>query len=457
MRRLLPLYLLAALLFGACVPNVTLLTREPASTPTSEATPRLYTATPPPTPTPIPGIAEGPEIANGLQVNFWHGADGQTASLLAQMATEFNLSNPQGITVQITAHTNLAQLTEAIDAGQEPFDLLLTLPEQSQPRQEILVDLSPYASDPEVGIDSADIPPAFWQQSSLGDFRYGVPAIRSARFLFYNLTWAAELGFSQPPQTWEAFSEQACAANAWWKTDNDETNDGYGGLALDVAPNWQTPYGWLRALSGDLLSDGQLVFETDANLAAFEQLAELRSKGCAWLPGTVSNFEHLAARRALFITGSLGDFIEQKTALALAGSGDQWTVLPFPGDPAVVPVYGLDFSIHKSDNARQMAAWLFTRWMLEPTQQARWAKDAGLLPVRNAAQALLKSEFAATPQWGAAASLVKDAVVSPQTSDWRLGKSVLADGFLAYFQVFPTYTLKSVLAEMDATMEELNK
>jgi ABC-type glycerol-3-phosphate transport system substrate-binding protein len=295
------------------------------------------------------------------------------------------------------------------------------------------------------------------QQSNLDDVQYGVPALRSGRYLFYNVTWAKELGFENAPQTWDEFRAQACAANAAFKTDTDETNDGYGGLALEVSPNWQTPYAWIRALGGEVFADGAFSFENEANLAALEKLTELRAEGCAWLPTTLSNAEHLAVRKALFITGSLSDLNDQRLAFSEAVSTDQWTLSAFPGEKTVVPVYGPDYGILKSDDAHQLAAWLFVQWLLKPENQARWARQTGLFPVSNAALDLLKSDYAANAQKGAAAKLLPLVVGYPQSPHWGLANKILADGFLYLFQIFPGATPQSVLQQMDATLEELTK
>ncbi|PIZ25991.1 MAG: ABC transporter substrate-binding protein, partial [Chloroflexi bacterium CG_4_10_14_0_8_um_filter_57_5] len=45
-------------------------------------------------------------------------------------------------------------------------------------------------------------------QDPVNGQRLGAPAQRSARFLFYNQTWARELGFSAPPATADEFRQQ---------------------------------------------------------------------------------------------------------------------------------------------------------------------------------------------------------------------------------------------------------
>lgn len=461
MRRLLPLIIVAALVLGACSPEITLITRQPASTPTAESPSRPATATLAPTripsPSPTPGPRLSPEGVKGLEVEAWVSGD---LPGLGPLAADFNESNPWGVKVSIVFHPNLNRLAGAVAASlgtDSPPDLVIALPEQLLGWREALLDLAPYAADAGFGVARDDVPTVFWEQSLVDGVQVGLPVIRSARYLFYNVTWARELGFEAAPRTWEDFREQACAANATWKADADLTNDGFGGLALEVTSNWQTPYGWVRALGGEVFVEGAYTFESDKNAAALENLVDLRAAGCAWLPSTPANFEHLAARKALFISGGLGDLADQRAAFSAAVSSDAWTVIAFPGERPAVPVYGLDAAIFKSDAGRGLAAWLFLRWLLLPENQARLARASGLFPVSSAAFDLLKGDLAANPQKGAAATLLADAVGYPQSAQWGLANKVLADGFLYLFQAFPVVSAQGVLGQMDATLRDLAK
>ena len=461
MRRLLPLVIVAAMLLGACSPEITLITRQPASTPTTESPSGQSTAAPAPTrtpsPSPTPGLRLNPDVVKGLEVEAWVSGD---VPGLGQLAADFNGSNPWGLNISLVSYPNLNLLAGAVSASLESDsrpDIVLALPEQLLGWSDSLLDLAPYAANAEFGVAREAIPPAFWEQSSLDGAQYGLPVIRSGRYLFYNVTWARELGFEAAPQTWEDFRAQACAANATWRADADPTNDGFGGLALEVTSNWQTPYGWLRALGGEVFAEGVYTFENDQNAAALEKLADLRAEGCAWLPSTLTNFEHLAARKALFVSGGLGDLTDQRAAFSAAASADEWTVIAFPGETPVVPVYRLDVAVFRSDSGHELAAWLFVQWLLKPENQARLARASGLFPVSDAAFELLRSDYAANPQKGAAAGLLAQAVGYPRSAQWGLANKVLADGFLYLFRAFPNASAESVLGQMDATVGDLVK
>ena len=436
MHRIPALLLIAAFLLAACSPATGLITEsQPTSTPTPTA----------PLPTP----------------------DGSTASLFDQMASEFSLTNQWGIKVSVTRYQNLSLLADAMGKAlstPEQPDIVVALPEQILAWQTQVLDLTPYTVQPGIGFDTWDLLANFGDQSSVDGVRYGLPAARTARFVFYNVSFAHDLGFASAPHTQDEFRKQACAANAFWKKDKDLTNDGYGGLALDVNSNWQTPYSWLATNGGNAFSDGQVVFSggevlfnTPDNIKALEFISNLRADNCAWLPDSDSNYEFLANRRALFITGGLSDIGAENVAFSTVSSPDQWTVLPFPGQDAGIVMYGPDYAVLKSNSAHQLAAWLFMRWMMDAKNQVRWTLGTGLFPVTNSAMGSLKTNSSATPQWAAALDLLPLAKSYPSTAAWSQANKILADGFIAYFRSYPSQPLSSVLGQMDAIMKDLSK
>ena len=109
-------------------------------------------------------------------------------------------------------------------------------------------------------------------------------------------------------------------ANYFWKQDLDQTNDGFGGLALEAVSNWQTPYAWLTAGGGQIFAEGGFRFNAPENLAALEFISKLRAADCAWLSSSPTNYEAFVTRRALFYSGAFTEIDAQKSALSAAGS-----------------------------------------------------------------------------------------------------------------------------------------
>ena len=259
-------------------------------------------------------------------------------------------------------------MNSAIGSGGGTPALVAALPEQTLTwnSSHSVVDLNPYLDDLVWGLGSsavADFPPLFWMQDRMNGEQLGVPAQRSARFLFYNQTWAHELGFDAPPQTAAEFREQACAANASFKTDANPQNDGYGGWIVDT--NWQTTYSWLLAFGGGVADGTAYGFRTDPNLAALQFIKKLYDDHCAWLSTEETPFDAFAGRSALFVSGDLAEVSMAAESMSRLKNTDEWTLIPFPGTTGrVLVAYGPSYSVLKSTPEEQLAAWLFARWPL---------------------------------------------------------------------------------------------
>ena len=309
-----------------------------------------------------------------------------------------------------------------------------------------VVDLSPFLNDPTLGLGSggvADFPAVFWAQDNLGGKQLGIPAQRSARFLFYNKTWAHELGFTNPPATADEFRQQACAANASFRKDADPQNDGYGGWIVDT--NWQTIYSWMLAFGGGVVDgNGSYGFQTDPNLAALQFLKTLYDDNCAWLavdptnPKDISHgpyFDQFAKRLALFVSGDLAEVPMATESMSFQKNADEWTLLPFPGtNGAGLVTYGPSFSVLKSTPEKELAAWLFIRWLLLPENQSQWVNATGLFPLTNSVLNTLGQFRSASPQWEAAVGTLALAQGVPQLASWRKVRYLLGDGADVIFE-----------------------
>lgn len=462
--------LLAALsiLFTSCISRVTYVSQDTpivrrtktatvTTRPKASKTPARPSATP--TKDPSQALNAGKSGLNGLTIQVWYGLDARQAEVLQKIASEFNAQNTWGLTVKLTGYPNLNELVSTVeDISITRPDAVLALPEHlvRWDEQTPLVDLTPYLNHPEFGFsktDQADFPAAFLEQDLLGTRRIGMPGIRAGRFLFYNQTWARELGFTTPPATAEDFRKQACAANASFKTDTDLTNDGYGGWVFDGDP-W-TAYSWIKAFGGDVYDGEKYQFNTQENTAAITFLKDMRDDGCIWVTTDLTPYDHLPKRTALFVTGNLSAIQAQQMTMLSANSTDTWSVIPFPGKKPAIAVYGPSFGVFESSLPRQLAAWLFIRWMSTPESQARWAKATGLLPARISAAGQVTSS-SANPQWSAAAGYAENMVSYPHTGTWSLARNVLGDGFSSYFILNQSLDqIKKLLEKMNETMEDV--
>jgi len=446
--------LLAALMLSACSPG----SPTPAATPTLPAPTGTAGPTSTVTPTQIPPIRVDPASLHGISLQVWDAFSGGADGIFTSQVAQFNASNEWGIVVTRTGYGDYTTLFDAVNTALESSgtpDLVVALPEQtlSWDASASVVDLSPYLGDPTWGLGSDGItsfPPVFWAQDTLNGKQLGVPAQRSARFLFYNKTWAHELGFDSPPATADEFRQQTCAANASFRADANPRNDGYGGWIVDT--DWQTTYSWLLAFGGGVVDGNSYGFRTDPNLAALQFLKSLYDDHCAWLSTEPTPFDSFASRSALFVTGDLAEVPMANESMSRLKNTDEWTLVPFPGTSgSVLVTYGPSYSLLKSTPEKQLAAWLFTRWLLSTGNQAQWVEATGLFPLLDSVQ-----NSSASPQWDAAVTNLSLAQGVPQLASWRKVRYVLEDGTKFIFQTnVPVDQIPSILTEMDSTAKEI--
>jgi multiple sugar transport system substrate-binding protein len=283
----------------------------PSPTSTAQAEEQTPQATSTPVSTPDPGLGVDPGQLTGLTIQFWHPWSGETAQVVQELVDEFNLTNELGIQVEMQAPGSLESLSEevraALPTGKTPDLIAAYLFEaQSLSAYQPLVDLTPYIEDDNFGLEAgeqADFIPALWDGDQFNGKRLGVPAIGSGQVLFYNQSWAEELGFSEPPTTPQELEQQACRAAQANREDADPDNDGSGGLALST--QYSAVLGWLAGFGGEVYdpaktqgSQNPYDFGSKAVEEAFTFLRSLYDRGCAWLPEEPYPEDAFASRRA---------------------------------------------------------------------------------------------------------------------------------------------------------------
>jgi len=462
LRKLLVIFCLIAITLSACASSTNTITRTPRPNATENASEK-NTAT-----RAASKLDVEVEALRGVQLTVWHPWFGAQESLFVSQLAQFNTENEWSIVVSAESKSNYSELffqtDDALKSPSHP-QIVIVFPEHALGWQDDVVDLNPYVSDPFYGWDAfevSDFPQVIWAQDEVDGKRYGVPAQRTARLILYNQSWARELGFDSPPVNASEFERQACAANKALGRDEDPENNSLGGWLIDT--NAMTPLSWMIAFDGGVQEEDGYRFLAPGNIAAFKYVKTLQQEGCAWVASTdLSAFDRFAARQALFATASLEDLPDQSRAFVAAGSKDEWTVLPFPGlDRNAFVVYGSSFVMLKSDDATQLASWLFMRWMLTPENQARWIKSTGLFPLRDSTVSLVADYSAGHPQWATAVKLLSSGELTPQLSSWRVVRIMLGDAFSDMFDTIrhPDLTdgqVPLILRQMDETVADLNK
>ena len=429
----------------------------PLVTPQIEVTLPAPTVRTSPVPEEVVPIDFDDPAMHGAKIILWHGLDGEMAKSLVAMASEWELANGKDIKVEVRGFGNYLALGKALETmgGEtEQPSMVLLLPWQAQQLGDKLVDLTPFSGHPSQGLAIDAVPATLLQDGITGRM---LPFAITMRVLVYNRSMADRLGFTTIPSTMEDFSEQVCAANDAWKLDDDLTNDGLGGWALDTDPNWQTPLSFLlsNGLFGEVeTEDG---FATKELVSFFTQFENLRTSGCAWMPEEGSNMQQFAEGKALIYTSDLSSIQGLPAAMTEAANPDEWLILPYPGStPAVAPV-GLVLGILAEEPQLQKSSWLLLRWLMQPEQQKRWQQETGMLPVDSTALSALANNGTASPETRQAAKLALDGQVGKLILLTGTELELLSEGYYYFNRSYPYYPTADMLNDLETQRKALPK
>jgi ABC-type glycerol-3-phosphate transport system substrate-binding protein len=318
----------------------------------------------------------------------------------------------------------------------------------------LVVDMTLYLADDQYGLPAEmqeNMYPVFWSKDILGEQRLAFPAWHSGTMVFYNQSWAEELGFSEPPSTPAAFKNQACTAAA-------ANGDFTGGWMINTTP--PVALGWLFAFGVEVeASLGGYALNTSQTHQAMEFLYSLKKDLCAWKPGTPFPNEAFAARRGLFYTTSILSIPSMQDAFDIAENEDHWVPIPFPGyaGEPVIPVYGPSYVMLVSSEAEQLAVWIFTTYLGELENQTAIAAATGTFPASRGAVELLVEEGDMSDQWQAAAALLDYGKMEPRYASWRVVRYTLQDIIFDIFRdSYDPDTLEQLLEILQATAKELH-
>lgn len=405
--------------------------------------------------TPTIDINQAAQHLQGIKITFLHPWMGQMNDAINDLVQQFNQSNEWGIVVSAQAAGSASEVENTLLSDLQdgtlpelvaaPVDELLTLNKNSQ----TVMDLTPFVESADWGLSSTYLP-VFWDQDLKDGVRLGIPAQRNSKVLVYNQTWAQELGFSQPPQTPEDFLTQTCAANAALKKDSDSQNDGLGGYIIDT--DALSMASWAVAFNSDLSN-----FNNQHSIAALNYLRGLLDKGCAWNSKDPSPYAYFAARQTLVYSADLQDLLKQKQAMGSAGNTDTWTVLAFPtaNQPRLL-TEGASYAILSSTPEKELASWLFIRYMSSLDAQGKLVKASVTLPLSDDAIPYAVELQDSLPQWVDVVNLLPDATTVPTRADWNQAKMIWEDASWQLFKANLTAEqIPDLVKQMDATLKEL--
>jgi ABC-type glycerol-3-phosphate transport system substrate-binding protein len=410
-----------------------------------------------------------------VQIVFWHAWTGELEDALEGIITEFNRTNRWGITVDTRSYGGLGALGDAFLAarqeGEELPDLLSGLNYQALQWDvggQILVDLAPYVNDASLGFSTeevSDFLPIFWSQDVVLvntpagriEKRLGIPLHSSAQVLYYNRSWAEELGFDELPDSPFNLRVQACASAQDLEATAEEQARGGWMLTME-AP---TLLGWIYAYGGEVVDPqgNGYHFDTEEAARALEFVRGMVDSGCAWLGDPPKAAQVFAERGALLYAGSTADLELQEAAMRQAENQDEWTVMAFPsanGGP-VITTSGPVLVVAQSTLEKELAAWLLIQWIASPQNQANWVRASGYFPTRLSTLDFLETSLTGDEHWSAAVELLPYARAEPGYASWRVMRWTLGDVMDELLSAdFAVGEIPDLLKRLDAVAEEIH-
>jgi ABC-type glycerol-3-phosphate transport system substrate-binding protein len=442
----------------------------------AQPTPAPTEAPPPPAPAPTeavaePTMAEPTEVvsmidadATGQSITFWHAmSSGANLEGMTALVDEFNANNEYGITVEAVAQGSQSDLETAFNGAIATGELpSLTMGFANGLVRwyglDVITGLNQYIDDPVYGLSDevkAGIYPGPYSSGTLPDgTQIGIPMHQSEQVMFYNNTWAKELGFDSPPATSAEFKEQACAAAAANNADDNPDNNGTGGMVYFPDASQMIP--WIWAFGGDILNADETgyVLNSQAAIDAATFLNDLVTNGCTLTTPSFPNPE-FATRLALFASSSSAGIPFQASAMTDAGNADEWSAIPFPGPNGdrYVNAFGQMIGVVKTNPDQDLASWIFLKYLTSPETQSKWIGYTGYFPSQSTTD--VGSRPTDDPVWGGALALLELGKAEPNLAAHGSVRGAIRDAFDAVASAKSQDEIVTILNNLNDTAAQL--
>ncbi len=402
----------------------------------------------------------------GQEVVFWHvWGTGDAFEGMTTIIDEFNASNEWGITVVGVDQGRQGDLQNAVNAAIASGDLPNVTPGfpnaiSTWYNAGVVAELNDFIDDPMFGLSAEEMDAIFDSNLAAGRLpdgtQIGMPIHQSENVIFYNNTWAQELGFDSPPATSAEFKEQACAAAAANANDDDPDNDGTGGLVH--FPGASNIASWLFAFGGSFLNETGDAYTMNTpemkEVALF--LNDLNDNGCTFATDSFPNPE-FANRLALFTTSSTAGIPFQLAAMEDAGNEDEWSLIAFPGPDGTLAVnaFGQLIGVIDQSPEANLASWIWLKHFTSPEIQAQWITYSAYFPSQSTTEPLLTDYVAENPIYATGLVLSQYGQAEPNLPSWGAVRGAIQDAFFATLEATGEAEIDEILANLDTTAAEL--
>jgi ABC-type glycerol-3-phosphate transport system substrate-binding protein len=355
-------------------------------------------------------------LSSPVKVELWHALSGSQQLAFEALVKRFNDTNGKGITVTAVYQGNYTQLYEktlgAIRGGTLP-DLAHAYESHvaDYARTDLVVDLGPYKDSPRNGLtrqSQDDVYRGYYETNifpQFGNKLLSWPFTKSLAVMYANEDVLKEIG-KPVPKSWDDFEATVTAAT---KKDTSGKTIRYGfGFNTDAAYFDAQVY----ARGGSLMAaDNRTVaWNGKEGLAVLQMYDRINRNATGYTPkGSDWQTDFAAGKLALYFSSTASlPFIKD----VADRSGAEWTIANLPQSDAAKPrtaQFGANVAIFKSTTERQLASWLFIKWLTETDQTAQFAATSYFMPIRASAadSQVLKDYWAEVPQGKQAFDLIK--------------------------------------------------
>ena len=337
---------------------------------------------------------------NPVTLTIWHVYGAQTDSPLNGKIDRFNetVGREKGIHVDVTFVSDTGRIHETVIASsnQEPGssplpDLFLSYPKTllSMKNRDILVDYRDYFTKEEL---DAFIP-AFLEEGQIEGELNILPIAKSTEILYINQTafskFSQETGVQEEDlYTWEGLFEAAKIYYDWTDAKTPAVEgDGKAFFTHDYPFNYFQV--GICSLGGELFDEKGIrfdeIFET-----VWNPYAEAASYGGVWLEEGYATDPLRTGEVIVSVASSASVLYYSDVVTHPDNTSEKITIVSrpcpvFSAGEKLVMQRGAGICLVKSDKAREEAAILFLKWLLEPKRNTEFVCEAGYMPVTSQA------------------------------------------------------------------------
>ncbi|MBC6361718.1 extracellular solute-binding protein [Lactobacillus apis] len=318
-----------------------------------------------------------PKVTKKTTVVFWHGMQGQQETTLKKLAKEFEAEN-SNIKIKLEQqgdYDNLqAKLTSTMQSPKNLPTITQAYPGwlQSAAKNKMLVNLTPYINNKEVGwgsVAASEIKQGMLDGAKINGTQYGIPFNKSIEVLIYNPDMLKKYGITKVPST-NAELKQAA------QTIYQKSNHKVVGAGFDNLNNYYV----LGMKNEGQNFSSKVDFTGKESSRVLDYFVKGEKAGYFRMPGSDKYLyvPFTNQKLAMFVTSSSTEtWIKQA-----AKKGFKYEVAARPGKYTMQQ--GTDIYMFSHASAMEKAAaFKFMKFLSSKENQIKWAKETGYIPVNE--------------------------------------------------------------------------